>query len=32
VFGTNFAGEAQERYGYTGGAFLHHLALGEGVT
>src|SRR4029077_9200359 len=32
VFGTNFAGEAQERYGYTGGAFLHHLSLGEGDT
>src|SRR5262252_1094513 len=32
VFGTNFAGEAQERYGYTGGAFLYHLSLGEGDT
>src|SRR5215471_18297802 len=32
VFGTNFAGEAQERYGDTGGAFLHHRSLGEGDT
>ena len=28
VFGTNFAGEAQERYGYTGGAFSTIVPLG----
>ena len=31
MFGTNFASE-HRRYGYTGGALLHRLSLGEGDT